>query len=228
MTPSQPHSRATESTGLGEPVERFSPTSGRGVGYLSLAVIVGVLGYLVFAVHTLTGLRVGLALAFLGVLVWATQLRSRAAVYADTLHLKNSFRDTTIPLSRIDGVTVRRTLNVWVGDQRYVCVGIGQSLRKIVKAKSTGPSAMLGWDKLDAYTRSQTPLRPDQSVTDYATFVENRIEGLVEDARRTAARRTSQRPEHPETDAHPEHAWAWPEIVALAVLGAAFLVTLLL
>lgn len=205
-----------------EPVERFAPTSGKVVGYTSLAVIVALLVYLAADVHTLTGLRIGLGLAFFGVLVWTTQLRSRAAVYPRHLHLKNSLRDTTIPLVAIDGVVVRRTLNVFVDGNKYVCVGIGTPLRKLVKAKSTGPSAMLGWDKLDSYTRAQTPLNPDQTLTDYSTFVETRITGLVEEARRSPDAGSSG------TTGEPEHSWAWPEIIALAVLGAAFVLSLLL
>ncbi len=202
-----------------EPVERFRPTSGRAVGYLSLAVVVGLTGFVALNEQTLTGVRIALGLVFFGVLVWMTQLRPRATAYPDRLHLQNSFRDTHVPLVLIDTVTVRRTLNVWVGDERYVCIGIGKSLRKIVKAKGRGPASLLGLDRIEDYTERSTPLRPDQSAMSYDTFVVTRIEGLVDEAKRQS-RGT--------TDQQPRHVLAWPEIAALAVTGVAFVVSLFL
>lgn len=201
-----------------EPVERFRPTSGRFVGYASLAVIAGLIAFLAVNVHSMTGLRLGTGLIFLAVLVWVTQLRPRATAYDDALHLQNSLRDAFVPLAAIDEVSVRRVLNVWVGDRRYVCVGIGTPLRRMVKGKTRGPSSLLGWDRLEDYTESATPLRPDQTAMSYPEFVEIRINGLVEDAKgREGA-----------TDERPHHLWAWPEIVALVGTAAAFVLSLLL
>jgi hypothetical protein len=205
-----------------EPVERFQPTSGRLVGSLSLAVILGLLVYLLVNVHTVNGLRLGAGLVFFAVLVWVTQLRPRATLYSETLHLQNSVRDVTVPLAAIEGVSVGRMLSVWAGEKRYVCTGIGTPLRKMVKLKSRGPSSLLGWDRLEAYTEEATPLRPDQSAMDYSDFVETRIVDMVEDAQR----RSAATPEAAEPQVH--LAWARLEIVALAVTGVLFLVTLLL
>lgn len=202
-----------------EPVERFRATSGRFVGYASLAVIAGLVVYLAVNVHSMTGLRLGTGLIFLGVLVWVTQLRPRATAYEDALHLQNSLRDALVPLAAIDEVSVRRMLNVWVGDQRYVCVGIGTPLRRMVKGKTRGPSSLLGWDRLEDYTESATPLNPDQSAMTYPEFVEIRLTGLVADAKGREGAAQADRP---------HDLWAWPEIVALAGTGAAFVLSLLL
>lgn len=200
------------------PVERFNPTSGRLVGFTSLGAIVALLLYLVVEVRTLTGLRLGLGLVFLGVLVWATQLRSRAVAHAGVLTLRNSFRDAVVPLALVDEVSVRRMLMVWVGPERFVCIGIGTPLRKMMRAKSRGPSSLLGWDRLEDYTEASTPLDPDRSEMRYETYVVTRIRDLVEEAKsRSAGRRTHA----------PRRTWAWPEIVALAVTGAAFVASLL-
>ena len=214
--------QAQDGRGRPEPVERFRPTSGRIVGHLSLAVIAGLVVFLAVNEQSVLGLRIGTGLLFFGVLIWITQLRPRATAYPDTLRLQNSLRDVTVPLASIDDVTVRRMLNVWVGEKRYVCIGIGSSLRKMVKSKSRGPSMMLGWDKLESYTEEATPLRPDQTAMSYATFVETRIDGLVEEAKRRAASRGA------ETKEQPRETWAWPELVALVVTGAALVVSLLL
>ncbi len=211
--------------GGAEPVERFVPTSGRLVGYLSLVVIAGLLVHLALNVHTTTGLRLGTGLLFLGVLVWVTQLRPRATAYPETLHLRNSLRDATVPLALVDEISVRRMLVVWVGPERYVCIGIGTPLRKIVKAKTRGPSSLLGWDRLEAYTESATPLRPDQTAMSYQDFVETRIAALVEDARR---RSQSPGAEARTSDEEPRRTWAWPEIIALAGTGTAFVLSLVL
>lgn len=205
------------------PVERFVPTSGRIVGFVSLAVIAGLVIYIAANVQTTTGLRLGTGLVFAGVLVWITQLRPRATVYPETLHLKNSLQDATVPLVLIDEVSVRRMLSVWVDGERYVCIGIGTPLRKMVKAKGRGPSALLGWDRLEAYTEEATPLRPDQTAMSYQDFVEQRIVGLVQDARRRSVHSDGS-----VTESRPRRAWAWPEIIALAGTGTAFVLSLVL
>jgi len=216
MTGAQPR------PGRAEPVEQFHATSGRFVGMASLGVIAALLAYLALTMQTVTGLRVGAGLVFFAVLVWVTQLRPRATAYEEELHLRNSVRDATLPLVLIDGVRVGRMLNVWVGKERYVCVGIGAPLRTMVRAKTRGPSSLLGWDRLEAYTEESTPPDPDQIATSYPDFVERRIVGLVEDARRRSGS------DEAAEDQRPREVWAWPEIIALCLTGALLLVTLLL
>lgn len=205
-----------------EPVEKFHPTSGRVVGYLSLAAIAGLVIYLAVSVHSMTGLRLGAGLTFLATLVWVTQLRPRAAAYPDALHLQNSLRDVTVPLAAIDEVVVGRVLQVQAGDARYVCIGIGTPLRKMVKSTSRGPSTLLGWDRIEAYTEAATPLRPDQSAMAYQEFVETRITALVQDAKRRSGDPAAT------PGRQPRRTWAWPEIVLLAATAAVFAATLVL
>jgi hypothetical protein len=203
------------------PVERFRPTSGRLLGLTGVVVCALLLVYVALTVPSLTGLRVGLALAFVGVLIWTTQLRPRATAYRSRLVLRNSFRDTTVPLHAVEDLNVRRMLNVWVAGERYVCIGIGRSLRSIVKRKPSGPASLLGFDKVESYSDTATPPRPDQSAMSYADFVETRLTALVEEARRRSSAAGG-------TTEPPRHSWAWPEIGLLAVTGAAFVVSLLL
>jgi hypothetical protein len=205
-----------------EPVERFHPTSGRAVGYLSLAAIAGLVVYLAVTEHSMTGLRLGTGLVFLACLVWVTQLRPRAAAYPDALHLQNALRDATVPLAAIDRVEVGRVLQVRADGARYVCIGIGTPLRKMVRSKSRGPSMLLGWDRLEAFSEASTPLRPDQSAMAYQEFVETRIAALVEDAKRRSGKPSAASAEGP------RRRWAWPEIAALAATAALFVTTLLL
>ena len=138
-----------------EPIERFKPTSGMLAGFFGLAIALGLLGYVLVSVHTLTGLRLGIVAVFAVVLVWVTQLRPRATAYPGVLVLRNSLRDTEVPLALVDEVSVRHTLNVWVGDRRYVCIGVGRSSRRLLKGGRRGSSVgVLGMERLQDYTRA--------------------------------------------------------------------------
>lgn len=210
-----------------QPLERFRPTSGRLVGWTSVLVALALIGYVAVTTPTLTGLRIVLGLAFAAALVWATQLRPRATLYPASLELRNSFRDTTVPLARIDDVTVRRTLNVWVDGERYMCIGIGEPLRRMMKVpKSRGSSTILGFDRLEAYHASSTPPLPDQSAMDYTTFVETRIQDAVDQVRRDGV--PGPHEDAGTTHPAPRHAWAWPEIAVLVGTAVVFVVSLLL
>jgi hypothetical protein len=177
--------------------------------------------YVALRVHTTTGLQVGLGALFVGLLVWMTQLRSRATAYQDRLLLKNTVRDAVIPLVAIEDVSVRQTLNVWVGEQRYVCIGIGQSMRSMVKDRRKG-SSMLGQGRWREFSEKANLAAPDQTAMSYQIFVVTRIEELVEHAKKEAAKRGDT------STAAAHHRLAWPEIVALAVTGGAFVVSLFL
>lgn len=209
--------------GRAEPVERFRPTSGLVVGYLSLAAIACVLVYLALNERSLAGLRVGTGVAFFGVLVWATVLRPRVTAYPGHLRMHNAVRDVVVPYVVIDDVTVGRVLSVWVGDDRYVCTGIGASRRK---AGGKAGSLLLGSTGVEAQPKGSVPARPVNSEMSYAAFVRTRITGLVEDARRRAGRHAGPGPADPAPEVR--HVWAWPEAIALAGTGAAFVVALLL
>lgn len=202
------------------PIERFHPTSGRLVGLLTLVVVAGLLVHPAVDVRTPTGQRVAAGLALLAVLVWMTQLRPRATLCTDVLHLRNVLRDVAVPLAAVDEVAVGRTLEVRVGESRYVCVGIGKPLRAVLRPGSRrGPATLLGWDRLTAYTDEATPPRPDESALSYQEYVETRIGDLAADARARAGSSG--------TAIEPRATWAWPEVVALVVSGGVFTATLL-
>ncbi len=198
------------------PVERFKPTSGLFPGVVGLLFVAVGIGYVALEVHTVTGLRIGLGLAFLGLLVWVTQLRSRATAYPDTLILKNSLVDTSVPLCLVEEVSASRTLNVWVGDRRYVCIGIGQPMRTMLKGERRNTQG-IGMRGLQDYAESANRPAPDQSATAYEDFVVTRVEELAEQAKKSAAGVA--------TDLRVQRSYAWPEIVGLVLTGSAFLVS---
>lgn len=201
-------------------VEKFKPTTGILVGYTGLGIVAFGLGYIALNVRTETGLKVALGLLTAGVIVWLTQLRSRATVYPDVLHLKNIAVDTVVPLRLIEDVAVNRTLNVWVDDKRYVCIGIGRSLRSSVTSNRGGEAPMLGVRRLQSYVGQGQQPSSDQYTLAYETFVVQRIEALAAEAKKTQP--TAGEP------ASPRRTVAWLGLVALTVTGAMFWLSLLL
>jgi hypothetical protein len=198
------------------PVQRFKPTLGVALGYVGLTVAALVVLSLLTTEQNLTGVRWSLGTGVVAVLVWAVMIRPRATAYDDTLVLHHMLSDTHLPLARIDAAVVRQMLHVWIGEDRYVCTGIGRSTRKLLKRRSRGAMAGLGVVQADDHA-GMGDVAELGSGADDATFVETRIEDLARTARR-------------DRQAEPplvRRTWAVPELAVLGVLAAAFLVSLL-
>lgn len=195
-----------------EPVERFKPTSGLFSGYAGLAAAAVALVYVVWTVHTATGLRVGLGAVFFGLLTWVTQIRPRATAYPRHVVLKNAVRDAHVPLAAVDEVALGQTLNLWVGDERYVCIGIGNSFREEIRSRRRREQS-LGTSRMTEFALRAERANTDERATSYQNFVVTRLEELVDAAKR----------EYAAEAAEARHVIAWPEVAALAVTGAAFL-----
>jgi hypothetical protein len=201
-------------------IERFKPTSGAVLGWAGIGFAALILGYVVARVHTITGLRVGLGMLLAIVVVWSTQLRSRAVAFPSHLLLRNAAHDVRVPWTAIDEVTVRQTLNVWVGERRFVCVGIGRSVRSIVKeTRRKRGSGLLGPSRWREFAERAERAAPDQTAMHYETWVVTRIEELAEQARAEALRSGAA------SSGSPRRTLAWPELAATAVLGVALLVS---
>ena len=202
------------------PVERFKPTSGTLLGYAGLAAVLLVLAYVALEVRSVTGLRIALAAVIFGLVVWITQLRPRATAYPGHVVLKNSVRDAHVPLVAIDEVALGQTLNLWVGEQRYVCIGIGSSFREEIRANRKREQTV-GSSRLSELTLRAERASNDERATSYQNFVVTRLEELIDEAKR-------RREPVAAGVAEPGHSIAWPEVAALALACAAFLLSLLL
>jgi len=206
-------------------LERFKPTTGLFVGVAGLLIAAFTLGYVVLSVHTVVGLRLGLGAVLGAVVVWVTQMRPRVTAYTHDLHVKGSLRDARVPYVLIDEVTMAQTLNVWVGERRFVCIGIGKSLGSDIRqrAKKERQGSLLGASRSREFSEKAEVAAPDQTAMSYHTFVVTRIEELVDQAKRELRRRGGT------TDGQEvRRPYAVPEMVALAVTGLAFVVSLLL
>ncbi|QNN53688.1 hypothetical protein [Nocardioides mesophilus] len=200
------------------PVERFKPTSGVLLGYTGLAATVFLLGYVVVYARSVDGLRLALGAVLFGLLVWVSQLRPRATAYRRHVVLKNMVRDAHVPLAAVDEISVGQTLNLWVGEKRYVCIGIGNSIREEVRSRRRRDQP-LGTSRLTEFALRADRANNDERAMSYQTFVVTRLEELVDEARReTRGQEAGQA----------RYVLAWPEVAALSVTTVAFLVTLLL
>ena len=206
------------------PLERFRPTTGTMVGYAGLGLAAFAVLYVAFAVHTIAGLRVALAALFGALVVWVTQLRPRAVAYPESLLLKGPVQDTDIPYLVIDEVALGQTLNIWVNGERHVCIGIGLSIGSDMRqrAKKQRHNSLLSSSRAREFSEKAEMAAPDQRAMSYHTFVVTRIEELVEQARKEAARDGAA--PTPEV----RRSLAVPEIVGLVVTGTAFLASLFL
>lgn len=201
------------------PVERFQPTGGQILGYVGMTAAVVAIGYVVLYVHTMTGLRVVLGALFFGLVTWVTQVRPRATAYPRHVVLRNSVRDAHVPLALVDEVSMSQTLNVWVGDRRYVCIGIGQSIREDLRARRRKQDVTGGGSRLTQLTLMAERASTDERAMSYQTFVVTRLEELVEQAKKEPASDPQDRA---------RQVVAWPEVAALTVTGLALVVSFFL
>ena len=206
-----------------QPVERFKPTSGQALGWVGIGAAILVIAYTVLFDRTVTGLQVILGTVFFGTLIYITQLRPRATAYPQHVVLKNAVRDAHVPLAAVDEVSMGQTLNVWSGDKRYVCIGIGNTMRADFKARRRRmvDDSNLGTSRFSEMRRKADLANLDERAMTYQTFVLTRLEELVDQAKREHAREDR-------TPPPPQLVVAWPEVALLTVSGVLFVLSLFL
>lgn len=207
--------------------ERFRPTNGRVLGALGLGLCVVVA--VAFCVYEPVGAAVPgvIGCAIAAVVVWLAMLRPSVAASETQLRLRTLLETVSIPLASVDTVVVRRYLLVRAGGTKYICPAIGRSLRKTVRTemKWKGSTQMLvpGAQLEDRMGGVQTEVQGHD--IDYADFVEQQITALAgEDRARRGIEPRSE--EEYALGSQVTRRTAWLEVVALAVLGVAFLVSL--
>ena len=191
-------------------VERFHPTSGRVVGWMTvvLAAVVALAG----AVYLDDGFPLWLiALAALvGVLAWAAMLRPALWVREDRLVMRNMLETIHIRLVAVEELAVRQVLAVRAADRRWVSTAVGRSLRKTM---SSGKRPAGGLDGKSA------------TAVKYVDFVEERLHRLVDEARTAAGIRPGSSEQLALPDAVRRER-AWVPIALITVATVALLVTL--
>ncbi len=203
--------------------KRFGPTSGVAYGVIGLIACAGVSLIALTGEVTEGSVQVALGAAVVAVLLWAYMLRPRIVLdeAGGTVLLRNAFVDWRIPLAVVRVVAVRTVTTVKTDDGRYEGAAVGYPLRKIVRGQTGGTPGrlMLGqapqtgtWGDGNAgAVRSSRPTdQPLQEfMADQILFAADRARELGKAGGAVQRQR------------------AWPELVALVVTVAAFVVGLL-
>jgi hypothetical protein len=213
-----------------EELHRFRPTNGRAMGVLGIVLCAALAVAFVTSASASTAVPATLACAFCGLLVWAAMLRPSVSATSDELRMRTMFETVEIPLASIDTVLVRRYLLVRSGGRRYICPAISRSLRKTVRSemKWTGGGGNLLMPGVTADGGGRSNVVQDagaQGDLAYPDFVEQQIQHLARNDR--ASRGIEERSEEEyELGSRTVRHTAWPEIIGLAVLGLALVVSL--
>ena len=199
-------------------VEKFAPNGGTAVAVLGAIVILGFLvGWAVEPDEV--PLWVPGATLLGGVVLYTSTVRPRVLVVGHELVLRNMLSTAYIPLAAIEELAVRQVLAVKAGDKRYVCAGVGRSLRQAMK----GSAVQRAREEMGGLRGEVAAVR--EPGMNYADFVEIRIQELInEDRARRGIAKFS-----PEADELAEQARrepAWPEIALLVVTAVFTLVGL--
>jgi hypothetical protein len=208
-------------------MERFRPTSGRIAGVLSVLLAAAIVAVSVVRPGDVVA-PVTAGAAFGGVLAWAALLRPRVSASAETLHLTNMLETVEIPLAAVDELVVRQVLVVRAGERTFRSPALGRKLRKVLGVGRPRSLFLpgLGQDAADELGDAGD-LTQHPTVVDYADHVESRLRVLVEEARhRRGVRRYSD--EALALAGGVRRRPAWPEVAALALTGAVFVLTLVL
>ena len=195
-------------------VERFPPTSGRISGVLGLVLVAVFLVLSVLAWDTGAPLGVAILSVLGAVLIWAVLLRPAVWVTRRDLVLRSIFTTVRIPLVAVDDVVATQVLLVRIGQRRYTSPAIGYTTRANTKRRLRARSAKTAEVK-----------RAEETAVPQA-FVESRLRHLAQEARDLGGVRQGS-PEQAAAAADVRREWAWPELAAVALLAAAFLVWLL-
>lgn len=148
----------------GSDEQRFGPTSGVLTGWAGvvLSAVVGI--GVIIEDPTATGVGVGSFILALGVLAWCYLLRPRVLLRPRELVLRNAFTDWLIPLAAVEDVVVQQTTVVATDDGVYRGIGVGRSLRKIIKERT---GARPGPDEEQRRPRPQAPNLATAEVPDF-------------------------------------------------------------
>ncbi|HEX5086516.1 MAG TPA: hypothetical protein VFV89_01840 [Nocardioides sp.] len=199
-------------------VEKFAPNGGT-----VTAVVAGLVALAFILAWAIDIHRVALwvpALALLGgAIVWISTVRPRVRVQNHELVLQNMVTTTYLPLASIDEVAVRQVMAVRAGGQRYICSGVGRSMRSALKGSSVEQAR-----QQVGGLRGELAKVPEPGMH-YADFVELRVRELInEDRMRRGVKRYS--PEADELAKQVRRVPSWPAIAILAVVAVFLVVSL--
>jgi hypothetical protein len=190
------------------PVEKFAPNGGTLTAVLAALVALAFVLAWAIDIHRVPLWVPGVAL--LGaVVVWISTVRPRVRVENHELVLQNMLTTTYLPLASIEEVAVRQVMAVRAGGKRYVCAGVGRSLRQAMK----GSAVERAREQMGGLRGELARVR--EPGMHYADFVEIRVQELInEDRMRRGVKKFSAEADELATEVRRE--LAWPVIAGLA------------
>ncbi len=175
------------------PVEAFRPTSGYWLGWFGVVLFAAVAVEVLARSRSGSSLAAASALAWGALVMWMGLVRPRVVAHADHLLLRNVFRDTAVPWHLVDGIMVRLTLRVYVGDEIHQAASISRGARPAVGGSTRRRGqGLLG---VLAPTAATDPAATDPHAdvtppgSDYAGYVETRLRDLASERRAASAGR---------------------------------------
>ncbi len=202
-------------------VEKFAPNGG---------TVIAVIGGLV-ALGFIVGWAVDMdevplwvpALSLLGgIVLYTSTVRPRVWVLGRELVLRNMLTTVYLPLAAIEEIAVQQVMAVRAGGKRYVCAGVGRTLRQAMK----GSAVQKAREQMGGLRGEMAKATVREPQVNYADFVEIRVQELVnEDRVRRGVKRFS--PEADELALQVRREPAWPEISALVAAAAFFVIAIL-
>jgi len=202
-------------------VEKFAPNGG---------TVISVLGGIVALVFIVAWavdmdevpLWVPAVALFGAFVVYLSTLRPRVWVHGHELVLRNMLSTIHLPLAAIEEVAVQQVMAVRAGGKRYVCSGVGRTLRQAMK----GSAMQRAREQAGGLRGEIAKAQVREPGMNYADFVEIRVQELVnEDRMRRGIARFS--PEADELAKEVRREWAWPQVGVLIATAAFFVVGLL-
>jgi hypothetical protein len=222
MRSSEPHGGVVTSTDQdGGTVEKFAPNGGTVIAVIGGLVALGFLLAGIFDSDNVPLWVPAIAL-FSGVLLYMSTVRPRVMVQDRELVLRNMASTVYLPLASIEEVAVRQVLAVRAGGKRYVCAGVGRTLRQAMK----GSAVQRAREQMGGLQGDIARAEREPGMA-YADFVEIRIQELVhEDLMRRGLKKYS--PEADELAKQVRREPALLELGALVATAVFFVVALVL
>jgi hypothetical protein len=202
-------------------VEKFAPNGGTVIAVIGAVLSLGFVAAWAVDMDEVP-LWVPAVALFGAVVVYLSTVRPRVRVEGRELVLRNMLSTIHLPLAAIEEVAVQQVMAVRAGGKRYVCAGVGRSLRQAMKGSALQKAREQAGGLRGEIAKAQVR----EPGMNYADFVEIRVQELVnEDRMRRGIARFS--PEADELAKQVRREWAWPELVALVATAAFFVVGLL-
>jgi hypothetical protein len=193
-------------------VEKFAPNGGTLTAVLAALVALAFILAWAIDIHRVPLWVPGVAL--LGaVVVWISTLRPRVRVQNHELVLQNMLTTTYLPLASIEEVAVRQVMAVRAGGKRYVCAGVGRTLRQAMK----GSGVERAREQMGGLRGELAKVH--EPGMHYADFVEIRVQELInEDRIRRGVKKFSAEADALATEVRRELSWPVVASLAAAVL----------